>query len=518
MGKIKRMDQVKTILTVYLETGSIKGTARRLCVSKNTIKTYIRKALASYDDLSQVLLLDDDAFLKLFYSSENKVVVNRETVFQDKVSDWIKQLRNVGVTRYLLWEEYRKEYSNGYSYSQFCEQLRKVVQQKDLTLSLDHNPGEKIQIDFAGKKMQWVDPFCGEVHNCEVLVAVLPYSQYSFAVAVPSQKTADFIEAINQTFLYFGRLPKVLLSDNLKAFVIRSNRYQPKFNDLCVQLATHYQIDLEAARVRKPKDKASVENMVRTIYGRVYAPLRNRVFHSLSELNEAIKAQLTIHNNKPYQKKAGSRMSVFTQYELPAMRDLPPDLFEVKQITKAKVQRNYHVFLGEEKNYYSVPFKYVGQQTTVIYTSKVVQVYLDNQRIAIHERLLGRGTYMHKTNIAHMPKNHIEWKISQGYDAVYFLEQAQKIGSATCWAVGYILSARIHQSQGYNSCRGILQLAKKYSNERIENAALRCQTIGKASYALMNNILSKNLDQVVEQTILFKTPEHDNIRGADEYQ
>ena len=154
MGKIKRMDQVKTIITVYLETGSIKGTARRLSVSKNTIKTYIRKARAYCDDLSKVLLLDDSDFLKLFYSSENKVVNKRETVFQDKVSDWIKQLSTVGVTRYLLWEEYREEYPSGYGYSQFCEQLRKVVQRRDLTLSLDHKPGEKIQVDFAGKKMQ----------------------------------------------------------------------------------------------------------------------------------------------------------------------------------------------------------------------------------------------------------------------------------------------------------------------------------------------------------------------------
>ncbi len=518
MGKIKRMDQVKTILRVYLETESIKGTARRLGVSKNTVRTYLRKARSHCDDLSKVLLLADTDFLKVFYFSESKASNSRVAVFEDKVNEWIKELSKVGVTRYLLWEEYREEHPDGYGYSQFCEQLRQVVRRKDLTLSLDHKPGEKIQIDFAGKKMQWVDPSSGEVHDCEVLIAVLPYSQYSFAVAVPSQKTPDFIEAINQTFLYFGKLPGVVLSDNLKAFVVRSNRYEPKFNELCVQLATHYQIDLEAARVRKPKDKASVENMVRTIYSRVYAPLRNKTFHSLAELNEGIREQLAIHNNKPYQKKAGTRQSVFEQYELPVMKDLPSDLFEIKQTTKAKVQRNYHIFLGEEKNYYSVPFKYVGKQTTVVYTSKIVEVYLDNQRIAIHERMPGRDTYLHRTNVAHMPKNHIEWKKSQGYDAAYFLEQAQKIGDATCWAFGHILTSRIHQSQGYNSCRGILQLGKKYSNQRLEKAALRCQKIGKASYSILNNILSKNLDQQAEQIPLFKTPEHNNIRGAEEYQ
>ena len=134
---------------------------------------------------------------------------------------------------------------------------------------------------------------------------------------------------------------------------------------------------------------------------------------------------------KPYQKKAGTRQSVFETFEVPVMRDLPPDLFEIKKITQAKVQRNYHVFIGEEKNYYSVPFRYVGKQTTVIYTSKIVEVYLDNQRIALHKRLGCRNAYVHQTQEEHMPKSHLEWKKAQGYDAAYFLEQAEKIGSAT---------------------------------------------------------------------------------------
>jgi len=518
MGKIKRMDQIKSILEVYLDTKSIKGTSRRLGVSKNTVRAYLRKAYGHSEDLSKVISLDDSEFSKIFYSSISKASTQREKVFEAMVEGWLKELSKVGVTRQILWEEYRIKHADGYGYSQFCEQLRGAVQRKDLTLSLDHNPGEKIQIDFAGKKMHWVDLSSGEVHECEILVAVLPYSQYSFAVAVPSQKTSDFIEAINQTFLYFGKLPKVVLSDNLKAFVVQSNRYQPKFNELCIQLATHYKIDLEAARVRKPKDKASVENMVRTIYSRVYAPLRNNTFHSLAELNEGIRTQIDLHNNKPYQKKPGTRLSVFEQLESPVMRDLPTDLFEIKLTTKAKVQRNYHVFLGEEKNYYSVPFKYVGKQATVVYTSKIVEVYVDNQRIAIHERMLSHNNFMHRTNTAHMPRNHIEWKESQGYDAAYFLDQAQKIGEATCWAIGHILSSRIHQSQGYNSCRAILQLAKHYSNERLEKAALRCQNINKASYSLLNNILSKNMDRHTQEITLFKTPEHTNIRGAEEYQ
>lgn len=202
------------------------------------------------------------------------------------------------------------------------------------------------------------------------------------------------------------------------------------------------------------------------------------------------------------------------------MQGLPTDLFEIKKTTRAKVQRNYRVFIGEEKNYYSVPFQYVGKQTTVIYTSKIVEVYLDNQRIAIHKRSQCRNSYVHQTQVGHMPKSHLEWKKAQGYDAAYFLEQAEKIGSAAHWAIRQILVSRAHQSQTYNSCRGVLHLAKKYTNERLELAAVRCQKVGKVTYSMLKRILSLKLDEQPseQEENTFSVPVHDNIRGAQAYQ
>ena len=228
----------------------------------------------------------------------------------------------------MLWEEYRRDHPEGYGYSQFCERLKTEIGRKDLTLQIHHKPGEVMQVDFAGKKMHWVDVSSGEVHDCEILVAVFPHSQYTFAIALTSQKVGDFIHGLNQALLYFSKLPKIILSDNLKSFVIKADRYDPQFNELCVQLAAHYQIDLQATRVRKPKDKASVENMVGTVYTRIYAPLRNEVFHSLDQLNQSIRHQLALHNTKPYQNREGNRQQVFQTCEQPVMKELPGDLFE----------------------------------------------------------------------------------------------------------------------------------------------------------------------------------------------
>ncbi len=519
MGKLKRMDQVKEIIKTYVATNSLKATARQLQISKNTVKDYVRRGRLAQSDLSTLLTLSDEEFLSVFYP--DKESNERLISFNGKVAEWITELRRVGVTRHLLWEEYRKEHPTGFSYSRFCELLRNHVGRRDLTLQMNHEPGQIMQVDFAGKKLSWVDQASGEIKDCEVLVAVMPHSQHTFAIALPSQKTVDFIAGLNAALVYFGKLPQRILSDNLKAYVIRADRYEPKFNDLCVQLAAHYNIHLQATRAGKPKDKASVENMVSTVYTRIYAPLRNEIYHSEAALNAAIVQQLNKHNNLPYQKKEGTRRSIFETYALPAMRALPNQLFELKKSTMAKAQRNYHVYLGEEKNYYSLPFRYVGKKAKIIYTRKIVEIYVDNQRVALHQRLPLGANHHYQTSISHMPQSHQEWKKSEGYDAGHFLGVGLKIGKDTHWAISQILSSKNHQSQNYKSCQGVLHLGKKYGNDRLERTAARCRQVNKVNYSMMVRILQHNLDQTdteSEQETVFTQLIHDNIRGSDAYQ
>jgi transposase len=518
MRKPKRMDQIKAIIENYLATGSIKRTVRQLKISKNTVRGYLRRGQEYNEDLSKILDLEDEELRSIFYPEGGQKEQDRARVFALKAADWLGELRRVGVTRQLLWEEYREEYPEGYGYSQFCERLKKEIGRNDLTLSLSHVPGEVMMVDFAGKKLRWVDQESGEVHTCEVLVCVFPHTQYTFAIALPSQQIMDFVYGLNQALLFFGGLPKVILSDNLKSYVTYADRYEPRFTQLCEQLGAHYQLDLQSTRVASPKDKASVESAVGIAYKRIYAPLRNEEFDSLEDLNVAILGQLIKHNFKPYQKKEGCRKSMFERYELPQMSNLPSELFEVKKITKAKVQRNYHVYIGEEKNYYSVPYRYAGCKAEVIYSSKIVEVYVDSQRIAIHPRLFSRGSYRYQTQESHMPKNHQEWKKAQGYDAAYFLEQADKIGPLTRWAMEQILLGKIHEAQTYNSCKGVLSLARKYTNQRLEKATQRCKKVNKVSYLMLKRILVSKLDQADAPPEQISIPFHENLRGPDCYQ
>ena len=185
---------------------------------------------------------------------------------------------------------------------------------------------------------------------------------------------------------------------------------------------------------------------------------------------------------------------------------------------RAKIQWNYHVFLGEEKNYYSVPWQYVGEQAEVVYTAMVVEVYLKGKRIAIHRRLPGRGTHFYQTEKSHMPRHHQEWEKAQGQDAVHFLAQAEKIGPATRWAIQSILLSRIFQEQTYNSCRGVLRLGSKYGNPRLEKACERCRQADKANYSMLQRILSLRLDEAEAPPEAPDLGVHENIRGAQAYQ
>ncbi|WP_215236790.1 DDE-type integrase/transposase/recombinase, partial [Dyadobacter linearis] len=192
-----------------------------------------------------------------------------------------------------------------------------------------------------------------------VFVAVLPFSGYGYVEALPNMKLAQVVKALNNALAYFGGVPLGAKSDNMKQWVSRSSRYEPAFTDMLEQWANHNHIALYAARPHKPKDKAAVENFVKITYRRIYAHLRNDTFHNLASLNAAIKEKLALHHQMNFQKKTFSRLELFTSQEAPHLQPLPESPYQVRHYTKAKVQKNYHVVIGEDWHFYSVPFRYI---------------------------------------------------------------------------------------------------------------------------------------------------------------
>lgn len=509
--KLTRMETVQQIITLHSQGEGVKKIARILGVSRNTVRKYLR-LWAEWSTSSQ----DTVDITDLYSDSQSHLELKKHQALEAQFGLMITELKRVGVTRYLLWEEYRNKHPDGYSYSRFCAKLKAYMARLDVTIRFTHKYGDVLSVDYTGKKLHWVDQRTGEVHHCEVLVCTLPASGYTYAVALASQKQEDFVHGINLALQYFGGLPQIVQSDNLKSFVIKSDRYEPTFNELALQLAKYYGIELQAARSGKPKDKAHVERHVAIVYHQIYGPLRDEQYHSIEALNRAIRARLQILNEKNYQGKSHSRKDLYEQ-ERASLRPLPQQLFEIQRSTRAKVQRNYHVVLGQDKHQYSVPYHHVGKHTEVIYNSRQVEIYHGVERIALHKR--DRRPHGYTTDPAHMPQQHSRYLEQKGWDAKYFKRQAQQVGPDTLWAVSKILDSKSFVEQTYRTCLGILSLRKKYGSQRLEQASKRARVTGRVNYQILSNILKNQMDKapILSHPTLFAVPRHDNIRGPDEY-
>lgn len=514
------MHTLRTIIELLERKTSQRSIARELSLSRNTVKAYTERIASSGRSLRELQSLEASALAGLLYpvSAAQDTSDRRKARFQSQVSYFLSELKRTGVTRQLLWEEYISREPDGYGYSQFCFHLHQMAALAAPSFHCTYRPAELVMIDFAGDPMYYTDPQSGEQIPCPVLVCVLPYSNYTYVQALVNAKIPSLLEALNNTLHYFKGVPLSLKTDNMKQVVQKSNRYEPSFTELLEQWAQHNRISLLATRVRRPKDKAPVENHVKTIYQRVHAPLRDEVFLSLEALNAAIREQLDQHNDKHFQKDDYSRRDLFIRTEQPLLQQLPDHDFELRHSASAKVQKNYHIVLGEDRTYYSVPWRYIGRQVTVIYDIHTVEIYLGYERIAVHKRAHRKHTYM--TEPGHMPEGHRVYREQQGWDGDYFLRQGAVIGTATHDYIAGLLQSRTITEQTYNACRGLLRLAKQYGHQRLEAACERALPSGLFSYKTIENILSHNLDrqQPAAQQDLFRMPDHDNIRGAGAYE
>lgn len=516
-NKVKTMLQIRRILQLLEDNRSKRFISRELNISRNTVDYYQRKAKTSGLSLHQLLQLKDGELGQFIYESAptNDTSDSRQERFENQINYFLSELKRVGVTRQLLWKEYKVNDPEGYGYTQFCERLNQGSQVREVVMHLYHRPGERIEVDFAGKKLSYTDPLSGEKKDCPVLVCTLPYSGLTYVEALSDASQGNLYASLSRALRYFGGVTQSILSDNMRQYVIQSSRYEPSFNNLAEQWSVYYNTSLSATRVRKPRDKASVEKHVHISYLRVFAPLRNEVFHSLNALNHRILECLEEHNNTPMQHTRISRWERFEKEEKAFLKALPTDDFCMRYETKAKVQRNYHVILGEDMHQYSVPYIHVGKEVRIIYDHYEVEVFLDMQRIALHKRNPHRNGY--STKEEHMPEKHLRYRETKGWDADYFLRESLKIGVNTQSVVARLLARNHFPEQTYNACLGIFSLGKKYGNDRLEAACKRAMTVPTTTYQMVRNILINNRDREETTTITMTIPLHENLRGKESY-
>jgi len=511
--KVDTMD-LKQLITLHLDGVSNRQIATLLSLNRNTVNHYMRLFKASDLSLEELKALDTSAFEELC-SDKTTIDNNRFSALMSFFETMHAERNHPGFTLQYHYQLYKQEISNPYSYTQFATHYRKKYKQVKGSMKLEHEAGKELFVDFAGKKLEIVDPSTGEISAMEVFVATLPFSQYTYVEACKSQKREDFIHCLNNALQFFGGVPRAIVSDNLKSAVTRSSKYEAVINKTFKDFALHYGCAINPTRSYAPQDKALVENAVQLSYQRIYYPIRKMTFFSLEELNIEIKKQLVSYNNVLFQRKEASRKELFQSIESALLKPLATSRYQIKEYASAKVQKMGYVYFSADKSYYSVPYRYIGCQTQIQYTAKHVEVYHKNERIAIHERLICKGAYI--TNKNHLSSTHQAYS---DWSPSYFSKQGKKIGEHVAQFMAGLFSQGDYPEICYKRANGILQLAREYDKERIDKACLLAIEHEVYSYQRLKNILKNNMDKqaiIQQESEESHIPNHENIRGKEHY-
>ena len=429
---------------------------------------------------------------------------------------FVAELKRTGVTLHCLWQEYLARHPEGYRYSQFCYHFQKWRKSSDVRMHIEHKAGEKMFVDYAGKKLVVTDPKSGVERPVEVFVAILGASELTYVEASESQGTEDWVVSNDRAVRFFEGVVQVIIPDNLKSAVSRVDPYEPGINPTFDDFAEHYGTVIMPARVRKARDKALAENAVRLCYQRIYAPLRNRTFFSLQELNEAIWELLEQHNNRRFSRLPYSRRELFERVERGALSALPAESYRLKTTRWATVCFNYHVELPEDRHYYSVPYYlYTSDPKTrvrMVYDERVVALYYDHVRIVQYHR--DRTPNGYTTLPQHMPEHHrqyLKWSPRR------LRRWARSIGAETEQIIVKVLQSRKYPPQAFKSCMGILGLAKKHGEGRLNRACRRALSFELYSLSGIRNILARGLEEERAPELDLQLGEHANLRGSAYY-
>lgn len=509
------MTKYREILRLKSMGLSERSIAQSCNVSRKTVAKVTKRAEEIHLSWPLDFEMTDHVLEEMMFPKEKSATNKRMPDFE-----YIrKELLRNGVNKKLLWVEYceecRMNNDEPLMYSQFCYYIQKNEEKRRATMHIPRKPGEQIEVDWAGDPAHIIDPDTGEITDAWLFVGVLTYSQYAFVMAFINERTDNWIKAHTKMFEFFGGVTPILTPDNCTTAVnhSKSDWYTTELNTTYHEMAEHYNLAIIPARVRKPKDKPNAEGSVGHISTWITAALRNEQFFSLAELNVAIREKLRTYNANKFQKKDCSRLSLFLGEEQPLLAPLPATPFEVAEWKIATVQFNYHIAV--DKMYYSVPYQYIKNKVDVRITDTTIEIFYKHNRIASHRRLCGRPG-MYSTVTEHMPEDHqkyLEWNGER------FRKWATRIGTNTYEVVNAILTSGRVEQQSYRGCMGLLKLADKYSEAKLEAACKKALTYTNTpSFKSIKNLLVTMSNSLEIETIQEETTKKSGItRGARYY-
>lgn len=511
------MSKLRQILKLYFSHKQGTRKIRDITgVSRTTIKKYIVQFKALKTTWGELSQLSDKDMSVLFY--QDVVIPDPPRKEKDLYAFFPqveKRLKQPGVTLLMLWREYASKNLDAYQSTAFYKHYRLWKGLSHPSMHMVHKAGDKMFVDYTGKKLEIINETTGEICTVEVFVAILGASQLTFVMAVESQDVSDFILGCESALHYFGGAPAAIVPDNLKAAVIKSSRFEPTINHNFEAFADHYGMVVLPARAYKPKDKSLVEGAVKIAYNRIFTNLQGQTFFSLEELNQAIMRHLENHNKALFQGRTYSRMNQFEEMEKDVLQSLPAMRFEIRENVQVTVMKIGYVCIHRDRHYYSVPYIHVGKKVKIFFSKSNVDIYYKYDLIATHKR--SRTPYEYTTEETHLAsfnKQILEWNSQR------FINDANAIHPDVGDFIELVIAKKPHPELAYKSCQGILSFAKRscVGPERLINACRRAHSYQIFHYKIIETILLKNLDQYEMEEVTSKMPEHDNIRGEAYYK
>ena len=506
------MRKVREILRLRHEAGlSVREIARSLGISVGVVQNYLTSTHKAGLTWPLPEGVDEERLQALLLVTPSAARAVGRVL--PEMAYLHSELKRKGVTLQLLWEEYRRDHPECYSYPQFCRYYREWAKKLEPTIRQAYRAGEKLFVDWAGPTIPVHDPVTGQVRPASLFVAALGASNYTYAEAFANRQLPAWIEGHIHSYEFLGGVPVLTVADNEKTGVTYPSRYEPGLNPSYQDLATHYGTVMLPTRPHKARDKAKVEAAVLFAERWIIAALRHQTFFSLLELNKAIRELLVHLNDRPFKKLAGSRQSLFEQLDRPALRPLPERRYELAEWRKAKVNIDYHVQV--DTHCYSVPYRLVHATVDVRLTARTVELLLNGVRVAAHMRSYERGKAT--TDPAHRPKSHqqhLEWTPSR---LIHWA--GAEVGPHCAQAVTRILEIQPHPEMGYRACLGLMRLGRMYGKVRLEQSCARALSLAACSYRSIKSMLQTGLDRQPLMSLSQSPPviRHLNVRGADYY-
>ena len=504
------MRKIREILRYRYEFGhTVRAVARLLHLSHSTVLEYLRRARVCSITWPLPLEMDDETLERMLFPKRHFPVPHRT---MPDITSLCTELSKKGVTLSLLWEEYKETHPDGYQYSQFCHWFHEKRKTLDRSFRQIHRFGEKLFTDFAGHIIPIQDATTGSTHPAHIFVAVLGASNYTYVEAFEREDLSSWITAHRHALEFFAGVPELIVPDNTRCAVKKASRYDPDLNPVFSDFADHYGCTVYPTRVRKPKDKAKVENGVLLVERWILARLRHYCFFHLAELNQKIIELRDRLNSRPFQKISGNRKERFLQFEQPTLRSLPPTPYEYLQMMVATVPPDYHVRV--DGHYYSVPHSLVGKRVDIRVSPYIIEILAGGCRVASHERQFDEGGM--STIPDHRPFAHQAYA-SWTHQTLW--EFAEKTGPATVSFLQTIALSR-HPQELLRIGLGLKKLAAQYSPERLEKGCERAIRINSFSYSSLESILKRGLESLPlspEECHPDSLILHDNIRGKYYY-